>query len=817
MIAEIAVSAAIYAIDKPYSYRVPDGMQLEPGMRVRLPFGAGNRRTEGVVLLLREGDETGLKCVDAPLDEAPVLSDRMLHLAAFVRERCFCTFYDAIRAMLPAGLWFSETQSYSLCDPLPEDWETRTRRKPEAQRLIRALIDLGGSANEKSLRAMLPEDYPLSETVRYLHGKKLLSGDSTVRRKASDRLDQFVRLEASAEEAMDYARRRQKAAPLQYSVLELLCGMGSACAKDVCYFTGASMATLHRLEQLGLVSFFTCEVLRRARIAPAPEEGPIELNPEQAAACEGLRGQMARPEPGVALLYGVTGSGKTAVYIRLIEECLSTGRQAILLVPEIALTPQLLSKMAAHFGDRVAVLHSSLRLGERYDEWKRVRTGRAQLVVGTRSAVFAPVPNLGLVIVDEEHEHTYKSENTPYYHAREVAIYRGFKEKALVVLGSATPSVESMYRAKTGVYSLYTLTQRYNGAALPQVVITDMKQEIRDGNGSALSRELLARMREENLRGKKTILFLNRRGTSRMAVCVDCGFIPQCPRCSVHLTYHAANRRRMCHYCGYSEPAADRCPECAGMMKSVGFGTQRVQETLSEQAPELVSLRMDADTVSAANPHEKILSRFEKENIPVLIGTQMVTKGLNFEDVTLVGVLDADAALYVDHFRAAETAFSMMTQVIGRAGRFRDPGTAVIQTMTPENAVIVQAARQDYDGFYEKEIELRRIRMCPPFCDLITVTVSGQVEQQVVDSAHTLRSAFEGALQTEGYRTVHVRILGPAPAPVTRVNNTYRYRLTLCGENSRPLRALVAYYLRQFAKDKRNRGVFAIADVNSYD
>ena len=817
MIAEVAVAAAIYAIDKPYSYRIPDGMLLHPGMRVRLPFGNGNRRTEGVVLRIREGEEAGLKCIDAPLDDGPLLSERMLHLAAFMRERYFCTFYDAIRAILPAGLWYSQEETIRLAEPFPEDWANQTRRKPDAQKLLQTLLDLGGTAQEKALRELLPEELPFADCIRYLTGKKLLKSDASLKRRVKDRVDQFVRLETSSQEAMDYARRRAKAAPLQYAVLELLCAMGSGCAKDICYFTGASMSTLRRLEKLGYLSFFTCEVLRRPKLRPVERAVPLTLTQEQNEAFTGLSQQMGREEPGVALLHGVTGSGKTAVYIRLIEQCLLAGKQAILLVPEIALTPQLLGKMAAHFGDRVAVLHSSLGLAERYDEWKRVRTEKAQLVVGTRSAVFAPTPNLGLVIVDEEHEHTYKSENTPYYHAREVAIYRGAREGALVVLGSATPSVESMYRARQGIYTLFRLTQRFNGAALPQVVITDMKQEIRAGNGSAISRELLSRMRQGHEEGKKTILFLNRRGSSRMAVCVECGFVPQCPRCSVHLTYHGANRRRMCHYCGYSEPAEERCPDCGGRMKCVGFGTQRVVQELEKQAPELTTLRMDADTISAANPHEVILSRFEKETISVLIGTQMVTKGLNFETVTLVGVLDADAALYVDHFRAAETAFSMMTQVIGRAGRFSLPGTAVIQTMTPENTVIRQAALQDYDGFYEKEIELRRIRHCPPFCDLITITFSGQLEQQVVESACTLRDAFAGALNTPDYRALSVRILGPAPAPVARVNNTYRYRLTLCGENSRPLRALTAYYLRQFAKDKRNKGVFAFADVNAYD
>lgn len=817
MIADVAVSAAIYAIDKPYSYIVPDEMTLTPGMRVRLPFGSGNRCTEGIILRLRDGTDDSLKKIQFVLDDTPVLSGQMLRLAAFLRERYFCTYYDAIRAILPTGLWFSESETYTLIDPLPDDWMQMIRRKPDASRFVSCLLELGGSASEKTLLSVLSDDFPLTDIARYLYNKKLLSSSSTVRRKVNDRMDLFIRLETTTEEAMSYAIRKRKTAPMQYAVIELLCAMGSGCAKDILYFTGASMATLKRLEQLCIVSFFRCEVLRRAKISPVSHGEPIYLNYEQAYAYSGLLRMMYQPDPGVALLYGVTGSGKTAVYIELIKKCIELGKQAILLVPEIALTPQLLSQMAAYFNDQIAVLHSSLRIGERYDEWKRIKSGQAQLVIGTRSAVFAPVQNLGLIILDEEHEHTYKSENTPYYHAREVAIYRGAKEKALVLLGSATPSVESMYRARTGIYQLFQLTQRYNGASLPQVIIMDMKREIREGNGNPISRELLSKMKEEKSKGKKTILFLNRRGTSRMVVCVECGFVPQCPRCSVHLTFHSANRRIMCHYCGYSEPAIGRCPHCGGKMKHLGFGTQRVQEALMLEAPELISLRMDADTVSAANPHEKILSRFEKENIDVLIGTQMVTKGLNFEDATLVGVLDADAALYIDHYRASENAFSMMTQVIGRAGRFRDPGTAIIQTMTPENEIIKLAAQQNYDAFYEKEIELRRLQFCPPFCDLITIKISGKEEQRVVDSAITLRNAFEDALRIPEYSSLNLRVLGPAPAPITRINNTYHYRLTLCGENSRMLRGLVAFYLQQFPKDKRNKGVFVIADVNSLD
>ena len=816
MIARIAVAAAVYAIDKPYTYRIPAGMQLTPGMRVQLPFGNGNRRTEGVVLTVEEGSGEDCKPVDAVLDAGPVLSEQMLRLAAFVRERYFCTFYDAIRAMLPAGLWFSARQVYTLSQPLPADWEAMTRRKPEAQAVVRALLALGGSAGEAVLRAQFPDEGQLREQLRYLAGKKLLQTQTKLSRKAADKLTQFVELAVPAAQAMEYGQSHRRAAPLQHAVLQLLSTIGSGCAKDVCYFTGASIATLRRLEKLGLVRFTAQEVLRRAEIRPAQLKGPLVLNAGQQRVFEQLLQQAAQPKPGVALLYGVTGSGKTSVYIKLIAACLEAGRQAILMVPEIALTPQLLSLLAAHFGDRVAVLHSSLRMTERYDEWKRIRSGAAGVVVGTRSAVFAPVARLGLVIVDEEQEHTYKSENSPCYHAREVAIYRGAREGAMVLLGSATPSVESMYRARTGSYGLYTLTQRYNGMALPQVVIADMKQEIRAGNAGSISRPLLERMLAVHERGQQTILFLNRRGTSRMAVCVDCGFVPQCPRCSVHLTYHAANHRRMCHYCGYSEPAGAVCPACGGHMKYVGAGTQRVEQELQQLAPELTALRMDADSISAANPHEKLLRRFQEEKIPVLIGTQMVTKGLNFDSVTLVGVLDADLALYVDHFRAAETAFSMMTQVIGRAGRASAAGTAVIQTMTPDNLVIQQAAKQDYDSFYETEIALRELRGCPPFADLITLTFFGLEEQQVYACAYAMRERLAQRLEAGACPGLTVRLLGPAPAAVAKVNNRYRCCLTLCARNCRALRELAAGALREFSRDRKNKGVFVSADVNGY-
>ena len=513
----------------------------------------------------------------------------------------------------------------------------------------------------------------------------------------------------------------------------------------------------------------------------------------------------------------MTGSGKTSVYLALIRQMLDQGHDSILLVPEISLTPQLIRLLMSHFGETVAVLHSALRVSERYDAWKRIRQGQAHVVIGTRSAVFAPVRKLGLLIVDEEQEHTYKSENSPRYHAREVAIYRGSKESALVVLGSATPSVETMHLAKTGVYTLHRLNNRYNGKQLPRVEILDMKEEIRQGNSLCLSRPLQQALAENIRNGRQSILFLNRRGAGRCVICVECGEVPQCPRCSVSLTYHAANHRLMCHYCGFSQPVFERCPICGGAMKTVGTGTQKVEQEIRQLFPEIEVLRMDADTVSASNSHEAILNRFQKEKIPVLIGTQMVTKGLNFENVTLVGVVDADMSLYVNHFRAAETTFSMLTQVIGRSGRGEMAGRAMIQTMTPEHTVISLAAQQDYDAFFDLEITMRQMHRCPPFGDLFSIHFSGPFETQTQASAYWFRQQLEAAIGQSEFANAGYQVLGPSPAAVAKVNNTFRYGLTLRCANSRNLRLLLAQLLKRFSKEKYNKGITAFADINSYE
>ena len=815
MIAKIAVSAANFAIDKPYSYRIPEGMELRPGHRVQLPFGRGNHRCEGVVLALTEGDESKLKAVERCLDETPVITETQLRLAAFLRERYFCTFYDAIRAMLPAGLWFQTKASYLLTEDT--SWQEKPSRKEEAMQILHLMENFGGQAEETALRDLIPDEDLLADTLSYLVRKKWITAQTEFQRRTSDKTEKIVTLGSSPEEAMEYAAKRPKSAAMQRAVLELLCSIGSVAVKELCYFTGAKMPTLQRLAEKGYVTLSERPVLRCREIRPVELNGPLVLNEEQQACFAGLSAQMEEAHPGIALLYGVTGSGKTSVYIKLIQNCLEHGKTAMLLVPEIALTPQLLGLLAAYFGEAVAVLHSSLSAGERYDQWKRVKEGNAKVVVGTRSAVFAPCENPGLIILDEEQEHSYKSENSPRYSAKEVAIWRGAKENALVLLGSATPSIESMYRAKSGVYRLYELKERYNGRPLPDVEIVDMREELKLGNDLSLSYPLREALHDTAAAGKQTILLLNRRGNSRALVCVDCGETPQCPRCDVRLTYHSANNRLMCHYCGHSQPAPSRCPTCGGPLKTMGLGTQKVEQEVKQLFPDFAIDRMDADTVNAVNTHEKILEHFQKENVPVLIGTQMVAKGLNLPEVTLVGVLDADLSLYTGGYRAGETTFNMLTQVVGRAGRGEAAGRAVLQTLNPRHQVIQLAAKQDYDGFYDLEVNLRRVQNVPPFGDVATVTVTGQDEAAVLRASAKFRDSLNACLKQPPYTEEICTVLGPAPCTVPKINYNFRYQLTLRCHMTRQLRFLLAHLLRQFGMDKGNRGVTAFIDVNGFD
>lgn len=822
-IAQVALAAATYAIDRPYSYRVPAELEgrLLPGMRVLVPFGAGNRRTDGVVLNLLNSDQTEgqkLKDVLAVLDDEPVLDREGLQLALWMRERCFCTVYESARAMLPAGLWFSIKDSWHFVPGIDREAAYEAAGRSENVRhLVDMLFANEGSAEMEQIRAAFGVKDPMP-AIRLLAEKGIIFQETSASRGVGDKTELVAILELPPDDVMAQLEGKRGRAPLQYAVMELLCAMERASAKELCYFTGASHATLRSLEKKGFLRLERCEVLRpviTAKHDPVPVE--IDLNRDQQIAFEGLRELADSGKPAAALLYGVTGSGKTQVYLKLIRHVLEQGRSALVMVPEIALTPQLMQLFNTHFGRQVAVLHSSLSAGERYDEWKRVKRGEARVVVGTRSAVFAPLQELGLVILDEEQEGTYKSEQVPRYHARDVAKYRCARSNALLLLGSATPAVETMYQAKQGGYHLFELPERYNAQALPAVSLIDLKEELHAGNGGSISRALRDAIAENIARGEQTILFINRRGSSRMITCGECGYVPECDNCSVHLTFHSANNRLMCHYCGHSEPLPECCPQCGGVMTHTGAGTQKVQEELQSLFPGIEILRMDTDTITATQTHEKLLSRFRKENIPVLVGTQMVTKGLDFENVTLVGVVAADLSLYLSDYRAGERTFSLLTQVVGRAGRGSKLGRAMIQTWTPENDVIQCAAHQDYDRFYEQEIELRRLCGYPPFQHVYQITVTGLKEEQVLFCCVRLRRAAENSLQQPEYQAFECRLLGPAPAPVARVNNRYRYRMTLAGPDNKEMRALVSHLVRAAQKDKENRGVSIFADLDPQD
>lgn len=744
-IAKIAVSGIPFRLDRPFDYAIPLDMKekVQPGVQVEVPFTRANRRTEGIVLALAPiGAYEKLKPISEVLDETPILTQAQIKLALWMHERFFCTVYEAVKAMLPAGLWFK-------------------------------------------------------------NGK----------RRVSDKYVTMAALAVPAEEAAEAAEQKRRRAPQQSELLRTLCAIGRAALPDLREFTGASLQSVRALRDAGLISLEDVPVYRRPE-APEVERQPLpKLNSEQTKAFKGILKLAGGKKASGALLFGVTGSGKTTIYIRLIAEMRRRGKTAILLVPEIALTPQMLRTFSSHFGDDIAVLHSSLSAGERLDEWRRIKNGEAGVVIGTRSAIFAPAEDLGIIIIDEEQEDSYKSENAPRYHARDVAKFRCAQDNALLLLGSATPDVESRWRAEQGSYAYFTLSRRFNEQSMPSVEIVDMKRELRRGNGSSISERLRSEISENLERGEQSILFLNRRGANKLITCVDCGFTYSCPNCSVSLTYHSFSRRLMCHHCGYTQRLDEHCPECGGTLKYVGTGTQKLEEELHELFPDTPVLRMDTDTVAPAGGHDVLLERFQAERIPIMVGTQMVTKGLNFENVTLVGVISADQSLYAGDYRATERTFSLITQVVGRSGRFEKPGRAVIQTFTPENETIRQAARQDYESFYRAEIELRRLQDLPPFTELLCITMSGREESLVLGCAAKARDELLDATRSES----GVRVLGPAPLSVLRVNNNYRYRVTLCAPPGRGLRRFVADIVARYSSDKQFRGVSVYADTNPSD
>ena len=810
LVARVAVAAAVYSIDRPYDYSVPAAWRetIREGHRVMVPFGAGNRKTEGIVLELQE-EETSrqLKAIAHVFDDDVVLQPQQKALALWMCRRYFCTFFQAANALFPPGVWNRKAETY-----LPGELSDEGL-PPKKLRILAALRQAGKPLTAGELKKLLqPEDIKkeLAQLVKSGHVTVQQQFQQNVREKKIT----MLRLTLPLEQALGQIgkgtlkERREK-------VLRVIHQAGQLPEKEVCYLTGMSTALIRRLVTLGILTAESVQVSRMPKLLKTETPEPISLNEQQQAAFLRLQQLQQSGKPEAALLYGVTGSGKTQVYIRLIQHTLDQGKNAILLVPEIALTPQMLKKFRLYFRDQVAVMHSGLTATQRYDEYCRIQSGKARVVIGTRTAVFSPLDNLGCMIIDEEQEPTYKSESDPRYHAREVAKYRAAQDNCLLLMGSATPSVESYHAAKAGKYHLLTLPQRYQNTPLPATILADMRGQLREGDPSRISRQLLEELQLNLSRGEQSILFINRRGSARMATCIDCGHIPTCENCSVALTYHSRNGRLMCHHCGYSQPMPETCPECGGAhLKLIGSGTQSIEDELQELLPEARILRMDADTTEGRVSHEKLLDSFAKGKADILLGTQMVAKGLDFDNVTLVGVLEADLSLYCGDYHATERTFSLLAQVVGRAGRRTRPGRAVIQTYTPEHPVIQAAAAQDYDAFYEQEILTRQALKAPPFADQFVFRFGGTDEHTVQQAAQV----FAKALATQLAQTPDVEptVLGPVPAPIAKLNKRYFYTVSFRGRATNNSRALVSRMLAAYDRWPGSRSLTVSADIDPY-
>ena len=742
----VAVSNATFHFDKLYTYAVLPEHQdkVRLGSMVLVPFGRGSRARMGVVLACdAEPEHSKLKFLFDVAPASACLTPELLRLVHFLKERTFCTYYEAVKAVIPYGAQYKPAVAADGVTPVLQ--KQLTRHTENSYRLV------GG---------LPPKPKP---TAKQLAAVALLGGGPRTLNELEDK-------------------------GISRAVLDNLCAKGVLeCSKVN--------------KSIDLYSSI-----------PLKNE-PITLTQEQQAAYDALLPKLEDDAPHSALLYGVTGSGKTLVFLKLIARCLEQGRRALVLVPEISLTPQMILRLKSQFGRRVAVQHSALNHTERLLQWQMIQDGGADIVVGTRSAIFSPLENIGLIIIDEEQEHTYRSESAPRYSAHEVARQRAAENGALLLLASATPSTESFYAAQHGRTQLVRLTQRYGGNPLPTVQIVDMRAELAAGNPREISLSLEDAIRRNLDAGKQTILLLNRRGYQTMAQCEDCREVLKCTKCSVPMVYHKAAHKVLCHYCGSQMEPPTVCPACGGKLQYRGFGTQKAEEELAKLFPDARVLRMDQDSTAAKDAHEKLLARFANHEYDIMVGTQMVAKGLDFEDVTLVGVLGIDSLLFAQGFRAYETVFSLVTQVVGRSGRAKDPGFAIIQTTDPDNPVLNLAAAQDYDAFFEQEIAYRKLGLYPPFCGLCVVGFAGPKESEVARAS--ARFAALLGRQAAKQPDLPLRVLGPTPGSIEKINDSYRYKLTVKCRNDRRFRDLIRETLTLYEQEKMPGKATVVVDLHS--
>ena len=809
-LAMVAVENVAYHFDIFYSYTFAEQLkdQMLPGMRVLVPFGRskGAKRQGVIFSVLPCEDVSGYKEIISALDEKPLISTEMLEIAAFLKERTFCTYFEGIKVQLPSGLTYKTAVNYFAVKG-----EINNSLSQAEKELYELMLTFEGFCDKKTLYDTLGLDADCDVIEKLVSKKLVIKNYDALSRMGSATHKKVVLLidEAQINEKFPKLTSKQK------SVIKVLTDIGKAELNEICYFTGVTSSVISNLCKKGITEIIEEEYYRVPKTFDVSNESKkeITLTKKQNTAYNNLL-EKYRNGGGVSLLYGITGSGKTSVFLKLIDEVIADGKQVIVMVPEIALTPQMMSIFKGRYGNNVAIFHSGLSAGERRDEYKRVTDKKVQIAVGTRSAVFAPFDNIGLIVMDEEQEHTYKSESTPRYHARDVARFRISRNKGLLVLASATPSLSSFSNAKNGRYSLEVLDERYGDAMLPDVTVVDMKQERKSGNKYNISSPLLE-MLEKNLNEKKqSILLINRRGFNTFAACDDCGGVISCPSCSISLTYHSANNRLMCHYCGYSTPFTKICPDCGkDSVRYAGYGTQRIEKELEELLPEAKVIRLDTDSTSTKHSFEKALSAFGNGEYDIMLGTQMVAKGLNFENVTLVGVINADQQLNNDDYRSGERTFDLLTQVVGRSGRGKFKGNAIIQTIAPENNVIKLSEKQDYDGFYNLEIIIRKAMVYPPFCDICAVSFTSANEAKALLTSKAFLQQLK-SLTAEKYKKEKIIVLGPMPPRISKMNNKYRYRLIIKCKNNKSFRNMISEMLISFGKDKKYSDVTVSVDIN---
>ncbi|MCL4098271.1 primosomal protein N' [Bacillus altitudinis] len=799
MIAEVIVDVTTKAIDRPFDYRVPDRFKglVKAGMRVVVPFGP--RKIQGFVTKIKEETDVqsgNIKDIVDLFDLSPVLTDELLELSHWLTEKTLSYHITALQSMLPAAMKAKYEKEIQVLS---------------AEELPQSLKELFGQ-QESILYADIPPEQlkPIQKHVQKGH----LEVRYHVSQKSGKKKVRTLQIAVTKEKLEEKQEQLKKNAVKQKALLAFLLQTNETTflAKDLQQQTGASSQTIKALIQEGLLTESYEEIYRDPyRDREFTPSTPLDLTKEQAEASKPIHQAVSDDKHETFLLHGVTGSGKTEIYLQTIDHVLQKGKEAIVLVPEISLTPQMVQRFKERFGSNVAVLHSGLSTGEKYDEWRKIHRKEVKLVVGARSAVFAPFENLGMIIIDEEHESSYKQEEMPRYHAKDVAIERAGRHQCPVVLGSATPSLESYARAKKGVYTLLTLKRRVNQQQLPHVSLIDMREELRNGNRSMFSEELMLRLKEVLERKEQAVLFLNKRGYSSFVMCRDCGYVEQCPHCEISLTYHRFQKRLKCHYCGHEAPVPAECPEChSEHIRYFGTGTQRVEEELTKVLPEARVIRMDVDTTSRKGAHEKLLTSFGNKEADILLGTQMIAKGLDFPDVTLVGVLSADTSLHIPDFRSSEKTFQLLTQVSGRAGRHEKAGSVIIQSYTPSHYSIELTKQHDYEAFYEQEMLHRRHQSYPPFYFLAMVTVS---HEEVTKAAHVTDKIVQFLKMNCAPNT---RILGPAASPIAKIKDRYRYQCVIKYKRENELASLLRKIQDHYQKEMEQKQLMISIDMNPY-